>query len=76
MYFNNLWHKFEEIDSDGNGELDANELSTLFESLGAPISTGTLTNMVRLADNDGNGVISFEEFANIVGACHLEPDMQ
>ena len=58
-----LRDKFNEIDSDGSGQLDAEELGKLI-----PVSVGTLSNMVRLADKDGSGTISFEEFAEIVSA--------
>ena len=58
-----LRQKFNEIDSDGSGQLDAEELGKLI-----PVSVGTLSNMVRLADKDGSGTISFEEFAEIVSA--------
>ena len=58
-----LRQKFNEIDSDGSGQLDAEELGKLL-----PVSVGTLSNMVRLADKDGSGTISFEEFAEIVSA--------
>ena len=60
--------KFDEIDANGNGELDAEELAKLFESLGKSVSIGTLSNMLRLSDADGSGTISLEEFAKIVAA--------
>ena len=34
----------------------------------ACLSVGTLSSMVRLADKDDSGTISFEEFAEIVSA--------
>ena len=58
-----LRDKFNEIDSDGSGQLDAEELGKLI-----PVSVGMLSNMVRLADKEGTGTISFEEFAEIASA--------
>ena len=60
--------RFDEIDKDGSGALDPQELGTLLEGLGAPVSVGTLSNMVRLADKDASGTISFDEFSEIVAA--------
>lgn len=57
--------KFNEIDVDGTGQLDAEELGKLFDG---KLSIGTLSNMVRLADKDDSGTISFEEFSEIVKA--------
>ena len=60
--------KFNELDTDKSGELDASELIAVFKGLGKDISVGTLTNMLRLADKDGSGTIGFEEFAAIISA--------
>ena len=56
--------KFNELDADQSGHLDANELRVLCPA----VSIGTLSNMLRLADEDGSGSISFDEFAAIVQA--------
>ena len=50
------------------GSLDANELTAVFTQCGKTVSVGTVSNMLRLADEDGTGTISFEEFATIVNA--------
>ena len=47
---------------------DAEELSAVFKAVGREVSLGTLTNMLRLADEDGSGSISFDEFAAIIAA--------
>jgi len=59
--------KFEELDTDKSGALSPDELHAMFVALGKTVSKGTLANMVRLADDDCNGVISFEEFSNVIG---------
>jgi NAD(P) transhydrogenase len=60
--------KFNELDTNGNGQLDAEELSAVFKAVGREVSLGMLTNMLRLADEDGSGSISFDEFAAIIAA--------
>lgn len=64
----NLRAKFDELDTNQSGTLDAEELSAVFKGVGKEISIGTLSNMMRLADDDGSGEISFEEFEKIVNA--------
>merc|ERR1711871_1020931 len=60
--------QFNAMDLDGSGSLDAEELKECFEAIGAEISIGTLKNMIRLADEDGDGDISFDEFLPIAKA--------
>ena len=60
--------KFDELDTNGNGQLDAEELQAVFAGVGKAISVGTIANMLRLADEDGSGAISFEEFTEIINA--------
>jgi len=61
---------FKEIDEDGSGELDADELHRCFAKLGNPISKKTCANLVRLSDVDGNGTIDWDEFRRIFIAIH------
>ena len=60
--------KFDELDTDKSGQLDAEELAAVFKGTGKEVSVGTLANMLRLADDDGTGSISFEEFEKIIQA--------
>lgn len=53
---------FEELDMDGSGDLDTNELIR-WES-GQYHAHGELTKMVEKADADGNGKVSPDEFIN------------
>ena len=66
-----LRQRFDELDKDKNGTLDVEELTRMFQAFGKEISPGTLANLVRLADDDNSGTISFEEFAAVIG--HLKP---
>jgi len=59
---------FDEIDEDGSGELDADELFACFQKMGTPIERGTVENLMRLSDADGSGTIDWEEFRRIFKA--------
>jgi len=59
---NYLRKKFDEIDEDGSGELDEDEMRALFASMGRPVSKRIIANIMRLSDLDGNGTIDWEEF--------------
>merc|ERR1719281_1262957 len=60
-----LRREFEAIDTSGDGSLDVDELHALFKRLGKDVKRGTIANLVRLADEDGNGTIEWPEFAKI-----------
>eukprot|EP00747_Dinoflagellata_sp_TGD_P127155 gnl/TRDRNA2_/TRDRNA2_174371_c0_seq24.p1 gnl/TRDRNA2_/TRDRNA2_174371_c0~~gnl/TRDRNA2_/TRDRNA2_174371_c0_seq24.p1 ORF type:complete len:500 (+),score=125.92 gnl/TRDRNA2_/TRDRNA2_174371_c0_seq24:39-1502(+) len=60
-----LRREFDSIDVSGDGSLDADELQDVFERLGKKVNRGTIANLIRLADDDGNGTIEWPEFYNI-----------
>jgi hypothetical protein len=60
-----LRKEFDAIDTSGDGSLDPDELAAVFSRLGTDVKKGTIANLVRLADDDGNGTIEWEEFSNI-----------
>jgi len=60
-----LRNKFDEIDTSSDGSLDADELGEVFKSLGAEATPSLVANLVRLADDDGNGTIEWPEFLKI-----------
>merc|ERR1719326_832970 len=60
-----LRREFAEMDTDGSGSLDTDELLAVFNRLGKEVKRGTIANLVRLADEDGNGTIEWDEFAKI-----------
>merc|ERR1711937_685837 len=43
----------------------ADELHALFLGLGKDLKRGTIANLIRLADDDGNGTLEWEEFSQI-----------
>lgn len=61
----NLRREFDAMDTSGDGSLDADELFAVFKKLGKDVKKGTIANLVRLADEDGNGTIEWEEFSKI-----------
>lgn len=50
------------IYKDGDGTISSNELGTVMRSLGHNPSEADLQDMINQYDNDGNGIIDFEEF--------------
>ncbi|XP_058183036.1 probable calcium-binding protein CML16 [Rhododendron vialii] len=58
---------FKAFDRDGNGYITAAELAGQMAKMGHPMTYRELTEMMREADTNGDGVISFHEFANIMG---------
>ncbi|CAB9503753.1 Soluble pyridine nucleotide transhydrogenase [Seminavis robusta] len=57
-----LRETFDKLDDDGSGALDEEELRALFISVGRKPRKRTISNLIRLADLDGDGVIDWEEF--------------
>jgi len=49
----------------GDGSLDTDELHEVFKRLGKDVKKGTIANLIRLADEDGNGTIEWNEFLKV-----------
>jgi Ca2+-binding EF-hand superfamily protein len=63
--------KFEQIDTSGDGSLDEDELTRLLETIGLDRLDPTIVpNLIRLADDDGNGTIEWPEFLKIFQILH------
>ncbi|CAH9147524.1 unnamed protein product [Cuscuta epithymum] len=62
-----LMEVFQSFDKDGSGYITAAELAGQMAKMGQPLTYRELTEMMREADMNGDGVISFNEFANILG---------
>ncbi|KAE8724560.1 putative calcium-binding protein CML25 [Hibiscus syriacus] len=58
----NLKDAFSVYDLDGNGSISAEELHKVLQSLGDDCSIAECRKMISGVDNDGNGLIDFEEF--------------
>ncbi|XP_009619944.1 putative calcium-binding protein CML16 [Nicotiana tabacum] len=62
-----LMELFRSFDRDGNGYITAAELAGQMAKMGHPLTYRELSNLMQEADTNGDGVISFNEFANILG---------
>ncbi|XP_073057637.1 probable calcium-binding protein CML15 [Primulina eburnea] len=62
-----LMEVFRSFDRDGSGYITAAELAGQMAKLGHPLTYKELSTMMREADTNGDGVISFSEFANVLG---------
>ncbi|XP_061344044.1 probable calcium-binding protein CML16 [Gastrolobium bilobum] len=61
-----LLQVFRSFDRDGNGYITASELAGSMAKMGHPLTYHELANMMSEADSNGDGVISFNEFATIM----------
>jgi len=57
--------KFHEVDTDGSGSLDADEIMQIFTRLGKTPKKSTIANLIRVCDTDQNGTIDWCEFRKI-----------
>ncbi|CAH1422351.1 unnamed protein product [Lactuca virosa] len=57
---------FQSFDRDGSGFITPAELAKSMTKMGQPLTYRELSEMVRNADTDGDGVISFKEFQGIM----------
>jgi centrin-1 len=57
---------FKLFDSNESGHINISDLQRVARELGESLSAAELKEMIDRADLDGDGVISFEEFYNIM----------
>ena len=57
---------FESFDTDGSGEIDAEELQQLCGTLGNKLSLAEAEEMIADIDVDGNGLVDFNEFLSMM----------
>jgi ribosomal protein L12E/L44/L45/RPP1/RPP2 len=53
---------FDMVDADGSGELDREEVSRLSKDMGAALSDAELDTAMSKMDQDGSGLVDFDEF--------------
>ena len=58
-------HMFDEMDADGSGAVDRDELKNGLKRLGLPCDAHAVDRLFRRFDVDGNGTISRPEFADL-----------
>ena len=61
-----LLEVFRTFDRDGNGYITAAELAGSMAKMGHPLTYRELSDMMREADTNNDGVLSFQEFATIM----------
>lgn len=57
---------FQIFDSDGNGNISADELRQIMANLGEKMTQEEVEEMVKEADIDGDGQINYEEFVRMM----------
>ncbi|OWF37200.1 calmodulin-A-like [Mizuhopecten yessoensis] len=57
---------FKTFDRDGNGYLDPAELSVALRCLGEQLSEEEVKELIKAADQDGDGLIDFNEFITLM----------
>ncbi|KAA0192412.1 Calmodulin [Fasciolopsis buskii] len=57
---------FHFFDTNGDGLITTEELATAMQYLGLQASNSDLLNMIKQADEDGNGCIDFKEFVRMM----------
>ena len=62
-----LKKRFEMFDKDGDGRITADEVRAILKQLGDELCDDEVDDVIREADTDGDGTISFEEFAAAMG---------
>ena len=62
MTEDDLWELFQEVDADGSGYVDQQEIAMMAKRLGAPLTKRELAEAMNEMDEDGSGEVDFEEF--------------
>ncbi|ABO97277.1 predicted protein, partial [Ostreococcus lucimarinus CCE9901] len=57
---------FREFDLDRNGYVGAAEIAHVLASMGEKVTDDEIDEMILMADTDGDGQISFEEFHRLM----------
>ena len=64
-------HVFDQIDSDGSGEIDADELDEALERMGFKLTRMDIVTMIAVVDENSDGVVDREEFHTLVSMATL-----
>lgn len=71
---NTLQTAFDAIDTDGSGAIDSKAIGTILKDCGVRISEEELEEIILEVDDDGSGLLEFEEFAQLAAKFLLEED--
>ncbi|XP_060529846.1 troponin C, isoallergen Bla g 6.0101-like [Cylas formicarius] len=69
-----LKHIFDSFDLDKKGEIGVDMIGQILDMLGHQLSPEELTKIISEIDSDGNGVMSFEEFAHLAARFVVEEE--
>lgn len=58
---------FDLFDKDGDGKITTTEVRAMLTALGDDLTDDEVTEIVKDADENGDGVVSFEEFVAAMG---------
>eukprot|EP00245_Coleochaete_scutata_P009278 TRINITY_DN3008_c0_g1_i1.p1 TRINITY_DN3008_c0_g1~~TRINITY_DN3008_c0_g1_i1.p1 ORF type:complete len:189 (-),score=38.22 TRINITY_DN3008_c0_g1_i1:724-1290(-) len=61
----NLLRWFESVDTDGNKNINAEELQRALKAGNLNFTLGTVTQMIRMYDRDQSGSVTFDEFIDL-----------
>lgn len=61
-----LQDAFNEMDTDNSGFVEAKEIKAIAAKVGCKLSDDDLDQIIKKADESGDGKISFEEFAKSI----------
>lgn len=61
-----LKEQFARFDTDGSGDIDAQELAVIMDIIGEKSTPEQLTELMKEADADGDGKVSYVEFLQLV----------
>ena len=62
---------FEVMDTNKDGVVTKDELMTLLKNLGENVSDDVIDEMIKIADENGDGKIQFEEFVKAATAGNM-----
>lgn len=65
---------FSLFDKDGDGQITSKEIMAVMKNLGQDPSEEELEEMVREVDVDGNGIVEFDEFLQLMARKLKGPD--
>mmetsp|Transcript_4312 Transcript_4312/g.7341 ORF Transcript_4312/g.7341 Transcript_4312/m.7341 type:complete len:1416 (-) Transcript_4312:131-4378(-) len=74
VFVERLENLFQSHDTDKVGELDAKQFRAMLEAMDLMLTPAEILSIMAIADNNGNGLISFDEFSKfcIKNLLHLE----